>query len=137
MSRTFEEVRALLATAFKKEKERLKSFGTKANSFDLANVVARYVLALMAESRYRELKLFKKKGLKTKKEGWTPVIEYIDDRMKATKSMSRAIRHLAEDADSKRPWQPRHEREYREHNKRFEKSSRHKSSKKKRNRSGE
>lgn len=101
--RTFEEVRELLANRIRYEKKRLKTFDSKANAFDISNAITRFVLALMAESRNKELKRFSKKGLKHKKEGWTPVIEYFNERLKATSDMSKVLLKYAEEAEKARP----------------------------------
>ncbi|SRR6266436_633861 len=92
--RKFEEIRALLALKFSKEKKRLKTYGTKANSFDLANSVARFVIALMCESRYRELKRVKKK--------FNP--KYLKERLQATKAMTKVLQDFAEEMEKKRPY---------------------------------
>jgi len=101
--RTFEEIRAMLADKYARERKRLKSFGTKTDPFQMANVTARFVLALMSESRYRELKKLKKfidgKEFKAGK-----IRDYIGDRLSATKAMSKAIRHMAEESEKIRPW---------------------------------
>ena len=107
MARTFEDVRTLLAEKISKEKKRLKSYKTKANSFDLANAIARYVQSLMAESRHRELTRVMKKGFKTKKEGWKPVIDYVKERHRATKHMAKALNNVAIETEGKRPWKPK------------------------------
>ena len=115
--RTFEEIRELLAKQFHKEKLRLKSYGTRADSFQLANVVARYVEALMAESRYRELKKLSQviyndsKHLKHARK----LLGHVSERMNATKAMSKAIQHMAEDNEKKRPWKRKEKKKYHKH----------------------
>lgn len=109
-SRRTEEVRALLADKFKREKLRLKSYDTKANSFDLAHAVTQYVRALMSEARYYEIRgiqkhiesAFPKKKLQLRKLG-----DYLQERRNALKEMSAAIQHMADDMEAKRPWKPK------------------------------
>jgi hypothetical protein len=109
---TFDQIRELLSVKFSKEKKRLKSYGTKANSFDLANAVARYVEALMAEARSRELVRLDKKlkyhGLyKFDKYGKIPIKDYIEERIHATSVMAKAIRNEGERNEAARPWKRR------------------------------
>lgn len=116
--RTFEEIRALLAQKFHKEKLRLKSYGTKSDSFQLANVTARYVQALMSESRYRELK--KVNDFVEKHARCDPRDElhpYIKERLKATKAMAKAIEHVAEETEKNRPWKRKKEKKKKHHRK--------------------
>lgn len=101
---TADEIKDFLTQKFTIEKKRLRSYGTKYSMYDLAHAVYRHIESLMTESRYRELKRFEKYGLHNKKEGWNPVIEYLNERKKATKNMARAIKHVAETNDSNRPW---------------------------------
>jgi hypothetical protein len=114
--RTFEEIRALLAQKFSDEKKRLKSYGTKTSSFDLANAVARYVESLMSESRYKELKQLEKKLGKHDwyKGGMDIVRAYIRERKKATKNMAKAIHNVAERDSKNRPWK-KHKHKKRKH----------------------
>lgn len=106
MSITFDQIRDLLASKFSKEKKRLKSYGTKANSFDMANAVARHVQALMTESRASEWRKFKKKILdKQPSQGDTHKIwKYYEERLKATSAMANAIKNMADKAESERPY---------------------------------
>jgi hypothetical protein len=105
-----EDIRTLLAEKFSREKKRLKTFGTKVDSFQLANVVYRYIESMMSDSRYRELKrLIKKYPARGKLQD---LYNYIDERMKATKAMSKAIQHVAEDNESKRPWKRKKEHKH-------------------------
>ena len=109
--RSFEEVRDLLADKFRTEKQRLKTFGTKANSFDLSNVIAKYVLGLMAESRCRELnkaiqKLYKVYDAQDRSYNITvrDVNKYLRERSKATSAMAKIITKYAVEAEKNRPW---------------------------------
>jgi ubiquinone biosynthesis protein UbiJ len=102
--RSFEEVRDLLADKFRTEKQRLKTFGTKANSFDLANVIARHVLGLMAESRCRELRKLDKKLDTFSNDDQEKVSKYITERIKATSAMAKIITKYADEAEKNRPW---------------------------------
>ena len=108
MAYTFDEIRAMLAEKFSKEKKRLKSFGTKSSSFDLANSVARHVESMMTASRHSELRRLDNK-LAANQElldfgHRKNLMPYIQERLKATSSMAKAIKTAAETADSKRPW---------------------------------
>jgi len=106
--RRFEEIRQLLALKFSKEKKRLKTYGTKANSFDLANAVARFVVALMCESRYRELKRLKKVMDKQPSQGNTRKIwEHMKERLQATKGMTKVLQNFAEEMEKQRPYKPK------------------------------
>lgn len=104
--KTYEEIREFLSTQFSKEKKRLKSYGTKTSTFDLANSVARHVMALMTESRHSELRNFKKKVLdKQPSQGDTrKIYKYINERLHATKVMKDAIENVAKDSEANRPW---------------------------------
>lgn len=103
MALRMEEVRELLAQKFALEKRRLKSFGTKSNSFDLANAVAPWVVALMADSRTRELrrleKWLEKRHIKSLK-----VQKYLASRKRETKLQAQAINNLAKQKEEHRPW---------------------------------
>jgi hypothetical protein len=101
--KTFEEVRELLAAKFSKEKKRLKTFGTKTDSFQMANASAHYVLALMAEARNRELKRLDKKLDTCSNDDNEKVVRYVNERLKATSDMAKAINNHAELTEKKRP----------------------------------
>lgn len=108
--KTHDEVRAFLAEKFSREKKRLKTFGTKANSFDYAHVITRYVLALMADSRNREIK----RSLKfvAAHGRCDPRVElepYLQERLKSTSVMSKAIENMAKDDEANRPWKSKAE----------------------------
>ena len=118
-----DDIRAMLAEKFSKEKKRLKTFATKVDSFQLANVVYRYVESMMSDSRYRELKRLQKSIDKNGIEaGDRELKKYVAERMKATKAMAKAIRHVAEDAETKRPW--KRKKEHKHGSKRSSKRSR-------------
>ncbi len=127
MARKMEDIRLLLAQKFQRESARLNSWGTKTDekaAISFADSVVRFVQALMAESRYRELKrVFKKHAesvYKDKHKLDKHFLAYLQERMKATKAMAKAIEHVAEDAEKKRPWK------YHKHeHKRSSRSSRH------------
>lgn len=102
--RTFDEIRALLAQKFSKEKKRLRSYKTPYASFDLANAVARYVQNFMAESRYRELKNLRQFIEKHHIDVGKRLNAYIMERSKATKLMAKALENEAVATESKRPW---------------------------------
>jgi|SRR5579864_1764665 len=101
--KTFEQVRDLLTKAFSQERKRLKSYGTKASSFDLANVVAKHVLSVMSEARKRELikleRYMAKHKISSKR-----LYNYIADRKIGLSHMSTALKNDAKLSDSKRPW---------------------------------
>jgi len=106
--KTSQDIRNLLAAKFKAESSRLASWGTKTDekaAISFADAVTEFVRALCAESRYRELKRVMKKGLHHKKEGWGPVMDYLQERLHATKIMAKAIEKFAIDKESKRTWQ--------------------------------
>lgn len=109
--RKFEEIREFLSSQFSKEKKRLKSFGTKASSFDLANAVARHVQALMTESRNRELVRIRKRvgtlQIVPKSRAAKKLLHYIQERERATRLMVNAIKNVAEENEANRPWKPK------------------------------
>lgn len=110
----FEETRALLAEKFSKEKKRLKTYGTKVSSFDLANAVSHNVRALCSGARYSELKALTKFVDKfvedhPAKRLSSFVVKYIDERKQALKTMRDAIHKYADDIESKRPRKPKGE----------------------------
>lgn len=115
----FEEVRDLLTEKFSDEKKRLKSFGTKASSFDLANAVTRYVQAYACRARYEELKQLGKVLHKQPSQGDTRKIwNHYRERKKATKDMSRAIFNVAERDSRNRPWKRKTHKHKHKHKKR-------------------
>jgi hypothetical protein len=101
MSLKIDDLRDLLAQKFSREKKRLKSYGTKTDSFQMANVVVRYVQALMCDSRNRELKRLKKL---LRQGDLNKIWKHVRERLKATSRMAKAIRHVAEETEKKRPW---------------------------------
>lgn len=105
--RTADEIRGLLSEKFSKEKKRLKTYGTKANSFDLANAVFRYVVSLMCESRYRELKRLKKNFN----------LKYLKERLKATKDMTKVLDNFAKTTEDARPYNPKKHKKEKGHGK--------------------
>lgn len=111
MSLTFDQIRDLLTEKFSKEKKRLKTYGTKANSFDLANVVARYVQALMSDSRRRELKRIEKQ-FKGKEWARHTLYAYLEERIQATSDMSTAIKNMAVKNESERPYKRKVEKHH-------------------------
>lgn len=114
--RTFDEIRELLSQKFSKEKLRLKSYGTKASSFDLAHAVARHVQSLMAESRYSELKRLKKVLDKQPSQGDLHKIwEHYRERSRATKAMAQAIQNVADQNEKARPWKRKPEHKKKKH----------------------
>lgn len=114
--KTFDEIRDLLAEKFKKEKLRLKSYDTRASSFDLANAVARHVQALMTDSRRRELLRFKDKFEKIDKNALSSrsivynTQKYFQERLKATKAMAQALQNVADANEKARPWKRKPEK---------------------------
>jgi hypothetical protein len=116
MARTLDEVKTLLAEKFSLEKKRLKSYGTKTDSYQMANVTAQYVLALMSESRYRELKKLDKLLDTLGEDDNEKVVKHIQERLKATKAMAKAIENVAVENEKKRPWK-RKEKKYKPHRK--------------------
>jgi hypothetical protein len=133
--RTFEEVRELLSQKISKEKKRLKTFGTKADSFNLANAITRHVQALMSESRASELKRLDKKLIDIhESHDKEKIVRYVNERLKATSDMAKAIQHTAEDTEKKRPWRSEveqdidkkeHKHKHRHGHSRSSRSSRH------------
>lgn len=99
----FEETRALLSEKFSKEKKRLKTYGTKASSFDLANAVSHNVRALCSGARYSELKALTKfceeRSIESKR-----LSQYLTERKQALKTMRDAIQKYADDIEGKRPY---------------------------------
>jgi hypothetical protein len=115
MARKREEIAQLLATKFQAESVRLKSWGTKTDdkaAISFAMRVVDFVLSLMAESRYRELKRVNKK-LKRELLG-DDAADYIKERLKATKQMSAAIQRYGEKKESERPF-GRKEKKHKHH----------------------
>jgi hypothetical protein len=107
---TSEQIRMLLNEKFKAEAKRLESWGTKhsrhsATSF--AVCVAEFVRALMSYARSREgehirnhvMRMITQHG----KVSHDRVVDYIEERIKATKQMSKAIENYAVLQESKRP----------------------------------
>jgi len=126
--RTHEEICALLAEKFKHESARLKSWGTKTDekeAMSFAMAVSRFVEALMSESRSREAtRILKKIGSNGGPEG---IQDYLQERVRVTKAMSKAIEHLAVEMEGKRAWQSKSEREkkHKHHHKHKEKHRGH------------
>ena len=102
--RTKEEISILLAEKFKRESARLKSWGTKTDdkaALSFAMAVSEFVRSLMCESRYKELRRFLKHY--PEMEG----SKYIQERIKATSSMAKAIHNAAIVLEGKRVWKPK------------------------------
>jgi hypothetical protein len=101
--KTFEEIREFLAGKIKLEKKRLKTYSAKAGSYDISNVITRYVQSLMADARYSEIQMFedfsKKKHLKSDR-----LDKYVKDRKKGLKHMREAFLHEDEASEKRRPW---------------------------------
>jgi len=124
--RTQDEIRELLTQKFSKEKKRLKSYGTKVDSFQLANVVTQYVRALNSEARKSELKYLNKFFDKQKIDPGKRTKAYITERIKSLDQMADLIKRVAEDNESKRPWKSHKSKHRSKHDKRrSNKSSRH------------
>lgn len=137
-----DEINQLLANKFVRESKRLASWGTKTDekaAISFAMAVSEFVRAMMADSRYRELKRIKK-FIEQDEEKATKsdtkylrrhVSAYVDERLKATKTMATAIKKFAEDKESKRIFgskKEKHEHHSHERGKHDHKeSSRHKS----------
>ena len=102
--RKFDEIRDMFIIKIRREKKRLKSYGTKIDSFQIANVVASFSQALQAESRYSELKRLLKFCRKKKIFPTSELSSYLQERVRATKQMSEAIEHSAEHNEKNRPW---------------------------------
>src|ERR1700690_3900310 len=106
-----DEIRVMLNEKFKAEAKRLESWGTKhsrhsATSF--AVCVAEFVRALMSYARSREAKhiLNHLKREETDSHGRVSssvIVSYLEERIKATQQMSKAIEHYAVLQESKRP----------------------------------
>jgi hypothetical protein len=112
--RTFEEIRELLAEKIRYEKKRLRTFDSKANAFDISNAITRFVLALMAESRYKELRRL----VKHKHRGGNgkyKTDDYLKERLKATSDMSKVLKKYAEAAEKARPHLSEAEQKRRRH----------------------
>lgn len=131
MSRTREEISQLLATKFQAESVRLKSWGTKTDdkaAISFAMRVVDFVRALMAESRYRELRRLEKKV----DDGYDlhHLMKYVAERLKVTKQMSLAIQRYGEKKESERPFghkenKHKHHHGHHHESKRSSRSSRH------------
>src|ERR1700758_1922127 len=96
MSLTSDEIRMLLAQKFQRESHRLKSWGTKTNekaAVSFAGAVTEFVRSLMAESRSREARRILKKI--ESNGGPEGVQDYIQERIRVTKAMAKAIENFA------------------------------------------
>jgi hypothetical protein len=114
MARKREEIAQLLANKFQSEAKRLNSWGTKTDSkaaITFAMAVVDFVRALMSESRMREMRRFaswyKHKVSQESLRRYTRIISYAQERIKATRTMSRVIEEFATKAEEKRPWKPK------------------------------
>jgi hypothetical protein len=116
VSLKIEEIRDLLAQKFSLEKKRLKTYGTKTDSIQMANVCAQYVRAFMSYARSREgkriLKHVNKRHIIN-----NPLRNYLKERIKATSRMAKAIKHVAEETEKKRPWKKTVEHKHKHRNK--------------------
>lgn len=130
MARTREEISQLLATKFQAESARLNSWGTKTDdkaAISFAMRVVDFVRALMAESRYRELKriMHNRKHRMSER----AFDSYLQERMKATKTMAKAIEKFGEKKESERPFGHKHKHHHHHghhhESKRSSRSSRH------------
>ena len=107
--KSFEEIRELLSQKFSKEKKRLKTFGTKTSSFDLANAVARYVEGMRTDARYGELIRLQKHIDKEHIEIGKRLKIYIQDRIHGTEVMAKTFRDVADQTEKARPWRSKTE----------------------------
>lgn len=126
MARTREEISTMLAAKFKAESNRLKSWGTKTDdkaSVSFAMSVVDFVIALMCESRHRELKRLLKKcpEMDSSKYFARSSSKYLRERLKATKHMAKALENFAVANETKRVWKHKsehkhkHKHEHRRH----------------------
>ena len=117
--RTSDEIRTLLAEKFVRESARLKSWGTKTDeksAVSFACAVSEFVRALMAESRGRELYRVKKVLRKWRGETLHRKLkEHVEERIKATKLMSQAIQHMAEESEKKKPFNRKLHKKHKHH----------------------
>lgn len=115
--RTREEICTLLAAKFVKESARLKSWGTKTDeksAVSFAMAVADFVRSMMAESRSREAKRILKKIEENgwhRSSKWGHINSYLEERIKATSQMSKAIEKFALEKESKSPWKSKVKKE--------------------------
>lgn len=108
--RTFEDLRNLLAAQISKEKKRLKTYGTKANSFDLANAITRYVQAFICDGRHREMLRLKKVLDKQPSQGNVhKIYEHNKDRLHGLEVMGKALGNFALTCEKNRPWRSKTE----------------------------
>jgi len=115
--RTRDEIALLLAEKFKRESARLKSWETETDekaAISFAMAVVEFVRALLADARYSEAKRIQEK-INSKKwnknrnlaMGIHVVEKYLQERMQATKVMSKAIEKYAIKKEGERPWKPK------------------------------
>jgi hypothetical protein len=125
----FEEIRDLLAYKLKREKARLKTYGTKADSFSLAHAIAQHVRSLRAAARWAEVhefkrRIIKKYGKEPKKKSLKVVLQWLRERERDLAVMRDALRNDAELRDLRRPRKSSASLEMNHHRK--SKSSKHK-----------
>lgn len=109
MQRTFEEVRALLAEKLRNEKLRLKSYGTKADSFSLAHALTEHVRAMRSDARLEEVNELIEWLIKTipkdkRKKQAKVVLAWLKDRRKGLETMRSVLKKSAQERDENRPW---------------------------------
>lgn len=105
---TFEEVRDLLVEKIKREKARLKTYGTKTDSFAIAHVLTQHIRAIKAGARWKEIHDLKsrftsKYGKHPKRKSLEVILSWLMDREKALASIRDALRNDAELRDLRRP----------------------------------
>lgn len=107
---SLEELTGHFSGKIKKEKLRLKSYGTKPDSFSLSHAIAPDILAYLSKARWEEVTelvgWIRKKFPKTSRpKSAKRILRYlISDRQVALCRMKDLLSKVAEEKESKRPW---------------------------------
>lgn len=104
---TKDAVRDLIEQKINTEKEKLKKSKQPLTSDYLADILADFILAMMSNSRYRELSRLREwlttaAASTTTTEKPEMLNDYLAERLKATKAMSEALQRFAEEREAQR-----------------------------------
>ena len=107
---TLEELHGFFSGKLKKEKLRLKSFGTKPDSFSLSYAIAPFILGYLSKARWEEItdliSWIRKKFPKDERpKSVKKILRYlIGDRQVSLCKMKDILSRVADEKEGKRPW---------------------------------
>jgi len=113
---TKDEIRGILQERIKFEVERKKSFKEKLSMTDIADVMADFVIALMADARRREVsgmlawmkvreegRTERRQGVRVESQEWLQMENHLVERKREMKVMAEILWNYAERKENERP----------------------------------